>query len=106
MLLRASRSAESLTKEALLGSLGRFAAGVGRGLVKSPVKSVGLAGKMGRGMGGFGRKHWKGLAGTALVGAVAAPAVAQSVRKARVGLSPQYIQAQKYGVVPRMRAGG
>ena len=83
MLLRASRSAESLTKEALLGR---------------------LAGSALRGAGRFAKKHWKGLLGTAVVGTAAAPMIAQGVQKSRVGMSTPYIQAQKYGLAPQMKA--
>lgn len=108
MLLRASRSAEHLTKEALVGmglrALTRFTGGVGRGLINSPAASRGISGKVGRGVGGFARRNWKTLAGAGFVGATAGPAVYQGLQKARVGLDPRYIQAQQRGYAPQMRA--
>lgn len=108
MLLRASRSAGHLTKEALIGTglraLTRFTGGVGRGLIKSPAASRGISGKLGRGVGGFARRNWKLLAGAGFVGATAAPAIAQGYQQARVGLDPGYIQAQQQGYAPAMRA--
>ncbi len=108
MLLRASRSAEHLTKEAIIGmglrAAGRFAAGIGRGLTKSPVKSVGFSGKLGRGIGGTARRHWKPLAGAGLVGVMAGPTIARNFRQGQVGVNPGYIQAQQRGYAPAMRA--
>lgn len=86
MLLRSSRSAERLTKEA--GLIGRALIGAGKGIGKKLFSKKGLT-----------------LAGGAgMVGMTAAPMIQQGVQKSRVGLTPQYIQAQKYGLVPRMRA--
>lgn len=75
MLLRASRAAGQLTKEALVG----------------PVtdKVLGTIGK-----------HWKGIAGAGLVGATAAPEISQAAKRSRVGLTPQWLSAQNAGQVP------
>lgn len=79
MLLRSSRAARHLTKEALVG---RLAVGAGKGL-------LGSAGK-----------HWKGLAGAGLVGITAGPQIAQGLSNAKTGLQPGYLQAANAGMVP------
>jgi hypothetical protein len=79
MLLRASRVAGQLAKEAALG---------------------GLAWKAGKGMLGFAGKHWKGIGGTALVGASAAPELLAAKRQANVGLSAPWLRASNTGQVP------
>jgi len=86
MLLRASRSADALTKGAFVLPLARKAAG-------------GLAKRL------FSKRGLMLAGGTALTGAVAAPMVMQGMQKSQVGLSSPYIQAQKHGLVPQMRAG-
>jgi hypothetical protein len=72
MLLRSSRVAELLTKEALVG------------------KALQLAGKRTL---GFAGRHWKGVAGTGLVAATAAPMVAQGARSSEIGLTQPWLQA-------------
>lgn len=79
MLLRASRAAGQLTKEALVGR---------------------LAAKAGKGLLGFTGKHWKGVGGTALVGATVAPEVSKGFQQSKVGLSPQWLAASNAGQVP------
>lgn len=81
MLLRSSRAATALTKEAS------------------------IAGRVGKGVLGHFKKRWKGYLGTGLVGAAAAPAIAQGVQKGRLGTHPQYIQAQQMGMAPRLTPG-
>jgi len=108
MLLRASRSAGYLTKEAIIGmglrAAGRFTAGVGRGLLNTATKSTGVSGKLGRGVGGLARRNWKVLGGGAMVGMGAAPSISQGLQKARVGMNPSFIQAQQRGYAPQLRA--
>lgn len=81
MLLRSSRVARHLTKEALVGS---------------------LALKAGKGILGQAGKHWKGLAGAGLVGVTAGPQIAQGLKNAKTGLQPGYLQAANAGMVPHV----
>lgn len=85
LLLRASRSSELLTKEGILMKAMGSLAG-------KAISKVGIG------------KTLMGAAGVAATGAVAAPMISQGLQKSRVGLSPQYTQAQKYGLVGPMRA--
>lgn len=88
MLLRASRASAQLTKEALVPRfLGATAAKAAKGIGKRLFTTRGLM----------------AAGGTALTGAIAAPMIQQGLQRSRVGLSPQYIQAQKYGLVGPMR---
>jgi len=75
MLLRSSRVAYHLTKEALVGTL-----------AKGVVRKAG--------------QHWKGLAGASLVGVTAGPQIAQGLSNAKTGLQPGYLQAANAGMVP------
>lgn len=81
MLLRSSRVAESLTKQSS------------------------LLGTVARGVGGHVLRNWKPYGGAALVGAVAAPGIAASMKKGRLGTDKRYIQAQQAGYAPRLRPG-
>jgi hypothetical protein len=80
MLLRSSRVAGHLTKEALLAGIGRVA----------------------KGTLGFAGKHWKGLGGTAMVGTTVAPEIQKGVQKSSVGLSQPWLQASAAGMVPKV----
>lgn len=87
MLVRASRIAEQLTKEALLGRMALKAGStVGKGILNQ-------AGK-----------HWKGVAGTGIVGASVLPEISQKVQQSKIGLQPGYLQAANAGLVPSMPA--
>lgn len=79
MLLRASRAAGQLTKEAIVGSLA----------AKGAKAILGSAGK-----------HWKGIAGTSLVGLMVAPEISQGVQRSQVGLSKPWLRATNAGQVP------
>jgi len=79
MLLRSSRVAEKITKEAFVG------------------KALQLAGRKTL---GFAGRHWKGLAGTGLVAATAAPIVSQGVRNSQAGLTQPWLQAANARAVP------
>jgi len=79
MLLRSSRVAGHMTKEALVG------------------KAVGnLAAK---GLAAVGRNPMKVLGGAMVVGATA-PTVSKAVHRATTGLQPQYLEAANAGFVP------
>ena len=82
MLLRASRSAETLTK-----------CGVG---IAGTVISKGLA---------AAGRNWKPILGTGVVGAAVGPQIAQSMQKGKMGTNPRYIQAQQAGMAPRLKPG-
>jgi len=79
MLLRSSRVAEQLTKEALLG---RLALGAGK-------KALSFAGK-----------NPGKLLGTGLVAATAGPEIMKGVQQSKVGLNNDYLQASNAGLVP------
>lgn len=79
MLLRSSRVAEMLTKEALVG------------------KALQLAGRKTM---GFAGRHWKGLAGAGLIAATAAPVVSHGVKSSEIGLTQPWLQASNARAVP------
>ena len=79
MLLRASRAAGQLTKEALVG---RLALGAGKGI-----------------LGAVGR-HPMGTLGVGAVGLTTEPEISKGFKRAKVGLQPQYLEAANAGLVP------
>jgi len=79
MLLRSSRVAGQLTKEALLG---KALVGAGKGLL------------------GFAGRHPMKVLGAGAVGASAAPEISKGLQQSKMGLRPQYLQAANEGLVP------
>jgi hypothetical protein len=73
MLLRASRAAGQLTKEAIVG-------GILRAIGRHPMAAL----------------------GTGAVGLTAAPEISKSLQRAKVGLHPQYLAAANAGMVPHV----
>ena len=67
------------------------------------MKAMGSLASKAIGKVGIG-KTLMGTAGAAATGAVAAPMISKGLQKSKVGLSPQYTQAQKYGLVGPMKA--
>lgn len=80
MLLRASRTASQLTKEAIVG-----------GVVGAGKKILGV----------IGRHPWASL-GVGATGIMAAPEVSRTVQRSNVGLSRPWLQAANAGQVPHV----
>lgn len=75
MLLRSSRAASRLTKEALVGAL------------------------IGKGVAAVGRNSMKVLGG-GVVASTAAPEINEGTQRAKLGLRPEYLEAANAGMVP------
>ena len=102
MLLRASRSSEAITKEAILQTLGR----IGRGLVHGATKGAkgavgGVSGAASSAVGRAGRAvGWKAPLAVGMGTAFAAPMVSSAVQKSQAGLRPGYMAATRQRGVP------
>lgn len=116
MLLRASHLSGAFTKEAgmigsALGGIGRFTQGMASGALGPMAKKwisptalqnvpKGVMGAAGKATGAVLRHGAVPIGAVGLGTAVAAPMVAQGVRSAQAGLSPEYLQASRMRGMP------
>ena len=96
MLLRSSRKAGLLTKQALVG--GAAKKGVGLGLRAAG----GALGAVGKFVGKYPRLSLGALAGTAAAGTVGA----EGIRRSNIGLTPQWQAARRAGYVNQATPSG